>query len=955
MATTKKLMGLWAVLLLGASLTACTTDMETDDIDLESGIRLTVIHTGDIHSRLLPYDMDLMATDERLGMNQSNEPFGGIARAATVIRKIRSQAQHSIHVDSGDVFQGAPIFNEYHGEVEIYALNYLGMDAFIIGNHEFDDGVANLYDKLSKAQFQILAANYQWKPTQGNEYLPLKDVARPYTIVNAQGIKVGVIGMANYSSMSSSTYGDNSLGITVLENVQVVQSYIDLLQNDVNIMTMVTHLGLGEDEDVIRKTVGLDVVFGGHLHVVLNPPKIIPDATTSIIDGKEVANPKMVPLVHSGAFMKYVGHFNGVFYPDYIVRPEVYKNEQQIFVNDKVDLNYEVLRKWDLTLVSHKYTPIPIESNIQEDAELALLLAPYERELARRLNLRYIVGYAPQTLKRFGTGGNDSPLGNFLADAMMVRQRVEADFGATNSLGIRTDINQGPVTNDQLYNVFPFPNTVSSMTLSGSEVWSLLDYNTYRSMNRGCQSQLQVSGVRYSLDCHTAKRVVDDYLDMGYLFEYQYRVDIFNDLCRKLNPMPSYCEIQYLDKSNENLPLAQHDRSKNVYNVHFAKDIKFVRGACETDADCAFNEDGISRCETIEDTQLGKYKACIELVQPQWFYKFATNNYMAHGGSGFTTLKYNTTQRDTPVELRSVLLDSIEKQTSCYDRCIDDEVLKVKSSFGEAVNEILLDSSDQQIVRLKNLLTENGLPTTFVDDAFLQMASSDKYNMILEIFDQNNSAIQTQASLKIESNPGVCKRLTNCRQDTAEFELRWCKQMYKYSEQEVCLADRDLTTDGSGPGRCAGLSKTTEYETCLAKAYAGLCGNKFYTSEIKNCQEMAEAGLMPGVTGGQCSNYLDADGNSTSAYSTCANQFLPQYPECNGLSTVSEYDSCVADAYAKAEGICMEIACFLASTDGRQNPIRPRNENLESDEVINLSNGPAIMEALQAAGYDACY
>ena len=91
------------------------------------------------------------------------------------------------------------------------------------------------------------------------------------------------------------------------------------------------------------------------------------------------------------------------------MRPELYKDKN---ANDE-----NQMRPWDLTLVSHKYQPIPIDSTIKDDAELTFLMAPYELELARRLNLRYIVGYAPQTLKRFGTGGNDSPLGNFLADA----------------------------------------------------------------------------------------------------------------------------------------------------------------------------------------------------------------------------------------------------------------------------------------------------------------------------------------------------------------------------------------------------------------------------------------------------------------------------------------------------------------------------------------------------------
>lgn len=760
MAVTKRIAGLCAVLMLCSGLAAsCTREMLTEELNFESGIRLTVIHTGDIHSRLLPYDMDLMATDERIGMVQENEPFGGIARATTIIKEIRQSAQHSLHVDSGDVFQGAPIFNEFEGEPEILALNHIGMDAFIIGNHEFDFGASNLYDKLAKAQFSVLAANYQWKNVQGVNEEPLKEVARPYAIINANGVKVAVIGMANYSSMSSITYGDNGLGITVLENVQVVQSYIDLLKNDVNVITMVTHLGLGDDEDVIRKTTGLDIVFGGHLHVVLNPPKNIPDGTVDAL-GNEV--PKMVPLVHSGAFMKYIGHFDGVFYPDYMIRPELYPKAQEGIVNP-----------WDLTLVSHTYQPIAIDSTIKDDADMEFVIAPYERELARRLDLRKIVGYAPMKLNRFGSNGHDSPLGNFLADQMVYRQRSEADFGATNSLGIRTDVNQGPVTNDQLYNVFPFPNTLTTMTLSGTEVWSLLDYNTYRSMNRGCQSQLQLSGVRYTLDCHTTKKVVDDYLDMGYLFDYQYRVDAFKKLCgetvREADAnTPEYC----IDKNG----------NSNYANVHFAKDIKFVRGSCEKVDEkgnivpdismCHYaasgEEKGITTCEKLTDSESGDHYVCIELMQPQWFYKFSTNNYMAHGGSGFSTLKYNTTQADTGIELRAVSIDGIEKMRSCYDRCVDDY-----STKGQV------------------------------------------FGVDVEI--------------------GACKRLKNCKEDTVAQLTKWCKAQYRYSEEEVCLERMD-----EDAAYCLGLNKMTEKEKCYRQNYAE-CELKFYTDDIQACYAVEEA------------------------------------------------------------------------------------------------------------------
>jgi len=156
----------------------------------------------------------------------------------------------------------------------------------VIGNHEFDNGVLNLDDKLSRAQYSVLAANYLWRPTEGEELAPLSNIAKPYTVINADGVTIGVIGMANFSSLSSISYGDSGLGITVLESKQTVQEYVNLLRPYVNVIVVLTHLGLGEDEEVIRNTRGIDMVFGGHLHVVLNPPKLIPD-----LDGR------MVPLV----------------------------------------------------------------------------------------------------------------------------------------------------------------------------------------------------------------------------------------------------------------------------------------------------------------------------------------------------------------------------------------------------------------------------------------------------------------------------------------------------------------------------------------------------------------------------------------------------------------------------------------------------------------------------------
>src|SRR5690348_3220920 len=97
--------------------------------------------------------------------------------------------------------------------------------------------------------------------------------------------------------------------------------------------------------------------------------------------------------------------------------------------------------------------------------------------------------------------GGDSQLGNLVATSMRLRKRVEADFALTNSLGIRADFESGPLNLEQMYNVFPFDNTITTMFLSGNETQQMLDFVAARSSERGCRSQAQVSGIYFDLVC----------------------------------------------------------------------------------------------------------------------------------------------------------------------------------------------------------------------------------------------------------------------------------------------------------------------------------------------------------------------------------------------------------------------------------------------------------------------
>ena len=131
-------------------------------------VSLTILHTSDLHSRLLPYNFDPSFTDNMLGLADCDEncadAYGGMARIATILRRERAQAGRSLHLDSGDCFQGAIIFNEFHGEAEVRTMTAAGLDAAVIGNHEFDLGAHNFMAQASAyAGYDLLAANYDFE------------------------------------------------------------------------------------------------------------------------------------------------------------------------------------------------------------------------------------------------------------------------------------------------------------------------------------------------------------------------------------------------------------------------------------------------------------------------------------------------------------------------------------------------------------------------------------------------------------------------------------------------------------------------------------------------------------------------------------------------------------------------------------------------------------------------
>lgn len=631
-------------------------------------VRVTFLHTADIHSRLLPYDLLVTQIDGDLGLGPTGQVsnVGGVARMATILDRERARADRVLHVDGGDCFQGAPIFNYFFGEPEIRAQSLLNVDAMVLANHEFDLGPLNIARQVQKwGSFPILAANYKWAPLDAPQSSLVGSVSEAYRIFDLQGVKVAVIGMANLSSLSSIYDQPNRLGIMPLRTRDVVQGYVDLLRPHVDLVVLDTHLGLDHDQEAIRNSTGIDIVFGSHNHVVINPPQQIQDCSadprnpgwiwavdkSSTFDPanppkdemhpdpvnhpgeyKRPCKPRTVPLVHSGAFAKYVGRFDAIISNDPAeVSPTGDPND------------YESVNGFEV--ISSTYQAFPVNSAVPKHPRLVQMLEPYERQLAYVADLDNIIGYAPTAARRNSGDGGDSALGNLVGQSIWLRLGVQTDFSLTNTTGIRQDLLPGPLTAEQVFNIFPFDNSITKMQLSGVEVQEMFDFVARRSASRGCSAQAQIAGARIRVNCTSCSRVLE--------VPCASNADC-SGTSGAVCGSNGLCAIETRDACAEEIYIGSTART------------------CGSDDDCADvvkNASGADtrvvhrgQCLKGEGANEGR---CLAPIRPTSVYELSTSTYLAGGGSGFRVLQRNTTQFDTKIQQRDALVDYIRQGKPC--------------------------------------------------------------------------------------------------------------------------------------------------------------------------------------------------------------------------------------------------------------------------------------------------
>ncbi|MEQ1886645.1 MAG: bifunctional UDP-sugar hydrolase/5'-nucleotidase [Bryobacteraceae bacterium] len=233
----RSFLSLW----MGLALASASLHAQVPGGELKS---LTILHSNDLHARLLPNDQDI----------------GGFARIATLVRQQKANCKACLYLHAGDMVQGTPVSPIFRGTPVYRVANLIGLDVGTLGNHEFDYGWRRAKEFARVAKFPVVSANIV--DASGKSI-----TGQPYVIKTVDGIRVAIIGVT-LSDLSGKFVTAGQVGPhKVLPVVETVRKYAAELRNQSDVIVVLGHIHDKEEVEAILKNVpDVAVVVAGHTH-----------------------------------------------------------------------------------------------------------------------------------------------------------------------------------------------------------------------------------------------------------------------------------------------------------------------------------------------------------------------------------------------------------------------------------------------------------------------------------------------------------------------------------------------------------------------------------------------------------------------------------------------------------------------------------------------------------------
>ncbi|MDA4847119.1 5'-nucleotidase C-terminal domain-containing protein [Hoeflea poritis] len=419
---------------------------------------LNVLHFNDFHSRIQPinkYDSTCSAEDETDG-----KCFGGVARLKTAIDARRNALNNVLVLSAGDNFQGSVFYSVYKGKAEAEFLDLLGLDANVLGNHEFDDGDEALASFLDNTNFPTIYGNALIGANS-----PLAGKMVEHVIKEFGDVKVGIVGAVTTDTVETSSPSE---AVLFMDPVLYLNDAVKAVRAaGATKVIALTHVGIEEDKKIAAQVDGIDLIVGGHSNTLLSNTADKAEGPYPLMltgpSGKQVA------MVSAYAYSKYLGEVKIVFDDDGNIK-------------------------------SASGEPILLDSSFKPNeamvARISELAKPIEEEMKRVI----AVAAAPIDGNRASCRARECEMGNLVTDAMLDRVSGQGiSIAIQNGGGLRASIDAGDITAGEVLTVLPFQNTLATFKLIGSDVVAALE-NGVSQVEEGAGRFPQVAGLKYSFD-----------------------------------------------------------------------------------------------------------------------------------------------------------------------------------------------------------------------------------------------------------------------------------------------------------------------------------------------------------------------------------------------------------------------------------------------------------------------
>jgi len=397
-------------------------------------VQITILGTTDLHGNINPIDYYTNKPDNR-----------GIAKVATLIKRIRKEQPNVLLIDSGDTIQGSPL-ESFHGRKNnappdpmMLVMNSLNYDAMAVGNHEYNFGLKVLEKARGEAKFPWLSSNTYDKTKQQPHY-------KPYIVKEVAGVKIGILGLTT-PGVPNWDNPPNYAGLEFHEPLVEARKWVPILrdQQKADVVVIAMHMGLEEDlrtgemspgqvlhenEAILiaKEVPGVDVIFMGHTH-------------------REVPS-----LYINGVLLTQANHWGR-----HLARADLYLQ--------KAGTGWRMYAKSARTMLS--------DDRVEPDPEVVKIAEPYDRETQAWLSRE--IGESPEELTARDARFRDTAILDLIQKVQL--DAGKADVSMVASFNPAARIAKGPVSVRDIAGLYVYENTLAVLEVTGQQLKDALEHS----------------------------------------------------------------------------------------------------------------------------------------------------------------------------------------------------------------------------------------------------------------------------------------------------------------------------------------------------------------------------------------------------------------------------------------------------------------------------------------------